>query len=106
MNYESELAPDFDGVAAFFAALSDPTRCKLCHLLLDGEKCVHELAEQVGLSLSAVSHQLRLLRALRLVRGRKEGRHVYYHLDDSHVKELLRQGLEHVSERRRPKETE
>lgn len=87
-----------DNLTALFKALSDPTRVRLISALRDGEHCVHELVDVVGPSQSAVSHQLRMLRDLRLVKYRKEGRHVYYTLDDEHVEQLLQMGLEHVIE--------
>jgi ArsR family transcriptional regulator len=60
------------------------------------ELCVYDLAATLGMSQSAVSHQLRSLRELHLVRYRKEGRHVYYQLDDEHIRDLFQRGLEHV----------
>lgn len=83
-------------LAQLFAALSDPTRVRLISALLAGELCVHDLAATLVMSQSAVSHQLRLLRSLSLVRYRKEGRVVFYSLDDEHVEHLLRMGLEHI----------
>jgi DNA-binding transcriptional ArsR family regulator len=83
-------------LAEIFKALSDPNRLRLISLLLDNEVCVHTLEATLGMSQSAISHQLRHLRQLELVRFRKEGRHVYYQLDDDHVRELLKQGLLHV----------
>lgn len=85
-------------LADLFKALADPTRVRLIACLLEGECCVHELTEVVGPSQSAVSHQLRLLRAMNLVNARREGRHVYYSLADDHVATLLQMGLEHVQE--------
>ncbi|GIV64487.1 MAG: metalloregulator ArsR/SmtB family transcription factor [Chloroflexota bacterium] len=79
-----------------FGALSDPSRVRLISALLAGELCVHDLAAALGMSQSAVSHQLRLLRSLNLVRYRKEGRVVYYSLDDEHVEHLFRMGLDHI----------
>lgn len=79
-----------------FRALSDPTRVRLIDLILDGEQSVGALAEQLGMSESAISHQLRGLRLQRIVRPRKDGRQVYYCLDDEHVIALFRQGLEHM----------
>lgn len=83
-------------LAEIFKALSDPSRLRLISLLMDHEVCVHSLETAVGMSQSAISHQLRYLRQLNLVRFRKEGRHVYYALDDDHVRELFAQGLLHV----------
>jgi ArsR family transcriptional regulator len=83
-------------LAEVFAALSDPSRVRLLAALAETELCVHDLAAVLGMSQSAVSHQLRLLRALHLVRFRKEGRTVFYALDDDHIRQLLAYGLEHI----------
>src|SRR5689334_8994525 len=87
-------------LAATFAVLGDPTRVRLVDALAHGELCVSELADVVGLSESAVSHQLRLLRSLRIVRARRAGRQVYYQLDDNHIRTLLDQGRRHIEEHR------
>jgi len=79
-----------------FKALSDPTRVRIISALSHNEMCVYDLATALGMSQSAVSHQLRTLREMRLVKHRKEGRHVYYTLDDDHVHSLFDQGLNHV----------
>jgi ArsR family transcriptional regulator, lead/cadmium/zinc/bismuth-responsive transcriptional repressor len=81
-----------------FRALGDPTRVRMIDALSHGELCVCDLATLLGLSESAVSHQLRLLRSLRLVRPRRDGRMVFYALDDRHILTLFRQGLRHVQE--------
>lgn len=83
-------------LAQLFAALGDPSRLRIIAALLDGEKNVTAIAEVVPISESAVSHHLRDLRQLRIVKTRKEGRFVYYSLDDDHVIELFHRGLEHV----------
>ena len=83
-------------VAELFSALGDTSRIRIIALLSDAEMNVGQLAEHVGLSQSAVSHHLRHLRQMRLVRTRKDGRHVYYHLHDEHIKEIFHSGLEHV----------
>ena len=83
-------------LAELFRALSDPGRLRIIAALLEGEKNVSTLAELVGPSESAISHQLRTLRQLRLVRTRKQGREVFYALDDDHVADLFRRGLDHV----------
>ena len=85
-------------LAETFAALSDPTRVRLVSALLPGELCVCDLAAVLGMTQSAVSHQLRFLRSLRLVSARKEGRIVYYSLADDHIRDLYRRGLEHIQE--------
>jgi ArsR family transcriptional regulator, lead/cadmium/zinc/bismuth-responsive transcriptional repressor len=85
-----------DHLAELFNALSDPNRLRIISTLLKGERNVGALAGAVGLSESAVSHQLRGLRQMRLVRARKAGRQVFYALDDDHVARLFQLGLDHV----------
>jgi DNA-binding transcriptional ArsR family regulator len=84
-------------VAELFRAFSDTSRVRLLAALAGGELNVTRLAEVAGISESAVSHHLRGLRQMRLVRGRKQGRQVFYALDDDHVAAMLRQGLDHVA---------
>jgi ArsR family transcriptional regulator len=81
-----------------FKVLGDPTRVKILYALAMEELCVCDIASLLGMSLSAISHHLRVLRNLRLVKYRKEGRIVYYSLDDAHVKRLLEVGVEHAKE--------
>lgn len=83
-------------LADLFSALSDPTRLRIISVLLEGEMNVGEIAAQLAMTESAVSHQLRGLRQMKLVRSRKEGRQVFYALDDDHVEKLYSMGLEHV----------
>ena len=78
-----------------FKAIADPTRLRMLYALLEREQRVGELALAVGMSDSATSHQLRHLRALRIVQARKEGRTVHYRIDDDHIRDLLVQALEH-----------
>jgi DNA-binding transcriptional ArsR family regulator len=86
-------------VSRLFSALSDPTRLKILHsLTVTEELCVCDLAALAELSVSAVSHQLRLLRDRDLVRARREGRMVYYSVADDHVATLLGTGVEHADE--------
>jgi DNA-binding transcriptional ArsR family regulator len=80
-----------------FGALSDPTRLRIISALNESELCVCDLAVVLGMTQSAISHQLRLLRNLGLVKFRKEGRIVYYSLDDEHIRDLFRRGLEHIT---------
>jgi DNA-binding transcriptional ArsR family regulator len=87
------------GLAEIFGVLADPTRLKICMFLSQAELCVCDLAAMLGISESAVSHQLRLLRSLRLVKFRKDGKMAFYTLDDSHVAALIRQGLDHAEEK-------
>lgn len=84
-------------MAELFRALSDPTRIRIIGLLLHGEINVGSLAKNVGVSESAVSHQMRTLRQMRLVQAHKRGREVYYCLDDEHIADLFRRSLEHIS---------
>ncbi|MBM3215452.1 winged helix-turn-helix transcriptional regulator [Candidatus Poribacteria bacterium] len=79
-----------------FKAFADPTRLRILNALLHGEAAVGEIAEAVGISVSAASHQLAYLRAIRLVRGRRDGRSVRYSLDDLHVREVFATGRRHV----------
>lgn len=83
--------------ADFFKMFSDPTRLRITTELLSGEMCVCALARRTDVSQSAVSHQLRLLKAACAVKTRREGKQVYYSLDDAHVEELLRTALEHMA---------
>jgi ArsR family transcriptional regulator, lead/cadmium/zinc/bismuth-responsive transcriptional repressor len=85
-------------LAATFQVLGDPTRVRMVHALSLSELCTSDLAELVGMSESAVSHQLRTLRQLHVVRSRREGKLVYYSLNDDHVRRLFQQGLEHSLE--------
>ena len=89
----------YDDLAEAFGALADPSRVKIIYSLLEGERCVGELARSLGLSVSSVSQHLRLLRALRWAKNRRQGRMVFYSLDDAHVRELLDIGLRHIQGR-------
>jgi ArsR family transcriptional regulator len=82
-------------VAQLFQALADPTRVRIVGLLAHTELCVGDLCLVLGMSQPAVSHHLRILRTLSLVRARKEGQHVFYTLADDHVHDLFHQGLAH-----------
>ncbi|WP_243546867.1 ArsR/SmtB family transcription factor [Pseudodesulfovibrio tunisiensis] len=85
-------------LAELFKALGDYTRVRILFALSQSELCVCALAEVLEMSQSAISHQLRLLRAAKLVRYRKEGKNVFYALDDEHVRNLLTQGYDHILE--------
>jgi len=93
-------APAVDALADTFRILGDPTRVRILDVLAGGELCVCDIADLVGTSESAVSHQLRLLRGMRLVRPRRAGRQVYYALDDQHIISLFQQGVRHILEER------
>jgi len=85
-------------LSEFFKVFSDSTRIKILSSLLVSEMCVCDLAAVLGTSQSAISHQLRLLKAFRLVKSRKAGKVVYYSLSDDHVKSIIELGLAHLSE--------
>ncbi|MFW5972270.1 MAG: ArsR/SmtB family transcription factor [Bacillota bacterium] len=87
-------------LAETFKTIGDPTRIKILYALKERELCVCDLSELLDMSASAISHQLRVLRTNKLVKFRKEGRSVYYSLDDEHVLCLFGQGLQHVMEDR------
>jgi DNA-binding transcriptional ArsR family regulator len=96
------LTPEsVDALAETFKVLGDGTRVRILDALSRSELCVCDLARLLGLSDSAVSHQLRLLRGMRLVRPRRDGKMIFYTLDDQHIVRLFEQGLEHVEERTR-----
>lgn len=83
-------------LAKLFDALSDPTRLRILSTLLNAHLSVQEIANQIGMSHSAVSHQLGSLRLTRIVKAQKRGRQVFYALDDQHVLDLLLRGLDHI----------
>lgn len=86
-------------VAELFRAFSDTSRVRIMSALLSGEKNVSALAELVGISESAVSHHMRGLRQMRLVTARRDGKEVYYHMDDEHIITLFQQGIRHITEK-------
>jgi DNA-binding transcriptional ArsR family regulator len=93
------LAPDeIEGLAQFFKAFADPTRLRIIRALEEGEMCVCDLAAFLDVSESAVSHQLRLLRQLKLVANRRQGQVLYYRLVDEHVSRVAGLALEHIRE--------
>ena len=93
LEHKNEFIYD---VADFFKVFGDSTRIKMLVILLSGELCVGEMAEILDMTQSAISHQLRVLRQSDLVKTRKDGKTVYYSLDDDHVKFVLQQGMNHV----------
>lgn len=88
------------GLSEIFKALGDETRTKILYLLAHQELCVCDLASVLNMSLPAISHHLRLLKMLRLVRYRRDGKMVYYSLDDEHVLSLIREAQAHFAEQR------
>jgi ArsR family transcriptional regulator len=96
-----EQAKGLDGVTLtrlsdIFKVMGDPTRLKIINALSSGEMCVCDIACALGMEHSAISHQLRILRAMKVVKFRKEGKSAFYSLDDEHVMRLYNEGLEHA----------
>lgn len=96
VNRLKKKVAEVAGLADIFAAIADETRAKIVYALSLEELCVCDIANILGLSVSAVSHHLRLLRNLKLVKHRKEGKMVFYSLDDEHIVNLIREGMEHT----------
>ena len=85
-------------LAEIFKVFGDSTRIKILYVLFEAEMCVCDIAQLLNMNQSAISHQLRILKQNRLVKNRREGKAVFYSLADSHVKTILSQGMEHISE--------
>lgn len=85
-------------LAEFFKVFADSTRMKIIYALMNEELCVCDIAAIVGTTQSAISHQLRILKQAKLVKYRKEGKIVYYSLDDEHIAEIVKKGREHIEE--------
>lgn len=95
---QDQLPPEeeLEELAHFFKVFGEVSRVRILSALYVKELCVCDLVDILDMNQSAVSHQLRVLRAAKIVKTRKEGKHVYYSLDDAHVRELLLDGLEHI----------
>ncbi len=87
-----------EALAELYKVFGDVTRIKILYVLLKAELCVCDLAEVVGMTQSAISHQLRVLKQMKLVKNRRDGKTVYYSLADDHIQTILNQGMEHISE--------
>lgn len=85
-------------LADLFKVFGDGTRIKMLYVLLQSEMCVCDLAEVLGMTQSAISHQLRVLKQMKLVKNRREGKTVFYSLADGHIQTILNQGMEHILE--------
>ena len=94
---EPHPIPD-EGMAELYKIFGDSTRIKILYALFDEERGVGDIAESLGMTMSAISHQLRILKQARLVKSRREGKMVYYSLADDHVKTIFSQGLDHICE--------
>lgn len=85
-------------LSELFKIFGDSTRVKIINILIDAELCVGDIANRINASQSAVSHQLRILKASKLVKYHKEGNTIYYSLDDEHIKKIFEMGCEHINE--------
>lgn len=85
-------------LAELFKVFGDTTRIRILYALFEAELCVCDMAQLLGMTQSAVSHQLRVLKGARLVKPRKEGKTVFYSLADDHVRKIIAQGMEHITE--------
>ncbi|MBZ4646992.1 MAG: ArsR family transcriptional regulator, lead/cadmium/zinc/bismuth-responsive transcriptional [Petroclostridium sp.] len=102
VNAVKEKMPDEENLydlAELFKVFGDTTRIKILYALFTSEMCVCDIAAVLGMTQSAISHQLRVLKHARLVKYRKEGKVVYYSLDDDHIKQIFDQGLNHINEK-------
>ena len=88
----------FFDLAEFFSVMGDSTRIKILYLLFEGEMCVCDISEKLSMSMSAISHQLRVLKNAHLVKFRKNGKSVLYSLDDEHVKVIINMANQHINE--------
>jgi ArsR family transcriptional regulator len=95
-----EMPPEEElyDLAELFKVFGDSTRIRILYLLFESELCVGNIAEILGISQTACSHQLRVLKANKLVKFRREGKIIYYSLSDDHVRKIIDQGMEHIGE--------
>lgn len=101
VNNAKKVMPEDDliyDLAEFFKVFADSTRMKIIYALMEGELCVCDIAAIVGTTQSAISHQLRILKQSKFVKYRKEGKVVYYSLDDDHISAIVKKGREHIEE--------
>ncbi len=89
---------ELQDLAEFYKVFGDATRLKILYILMCSEMCVYDIANLVGMSQSAISHQLRILKQMALVKNRRDGKTIYYSLADSHIVTILSQGLDHIEE--------
>lgn len=89
---------ELQDLADFFKVFGDGTRLKILYVLLSAEMCVYDIAAVLGMSQSAISHQLRVLKQMDLVKNRREGKTIFYSLADAHIVTILSQGLDHIEE--------
>lgn len=96
MNISNEEV--LSDLAELFKMFADSTRIKILYALLDGSKSVNEIASELEMNQPAISHQLKILKSQKLVRGIRDGKSIYYSLDDEHVSAILNKGMEHIKE--------
>lgn len=89
---------EYKKLAKLFKIFGTPTRLQIMYTLYPGEKCVYDIADELGMSQSAISHQLSVLKQNRLIKNRREGKTIYYSLLDAHVVTIIEQGLNHIRE--------
>lgn len=89
---------ELQDLAEFFRVFGDATRLKILYVLLCSEMCVYDIANLIGMSQSAVSHQLRILKQMDLVKNRRDGKTIFYSLADAHIVTILSQGIDHIEE--------
>lgn len=89
---------ELQDLAEFFKVFGDATRLKILYILLSAEMCVYDIASVLGMSQSAISHQLRVLKQMDLVKNRRDGKTIFYSLADAHIVTILSQGLDHIEE--------
>ena len=99
-NVDEKMPPEeeLQDLADFFKVFGDATRLKILYVLLCSEMCVYDISTILGMSQSAISHQLRVLKQMDLVKNRREGKTIFYSLADDHIPTILSQGLDHIEE--------
>ena len=99
-NVDEKMPPEeeLQDLADFFKVFGDATRLKVLYVLLCSEMCVYDISTILGMSQSAISHQLRVLKQMDLVKNRREGKTIFYSLADDHITTILSQGLDHIEE--------
>jgi len=98
VNAEMPCDETLYDLAELFRIFGDTTRIKILYVLFESDMCVCDIAELLGMTQSAISHQLRVLKASKLVKNRREGKSIIYSLADSHVRQIIDQGIEHILE--------
>jgi len=98
VNAQMPAEDDLDDLADFFKVFGDTTRIKMLYVLLCSEMCVCDIAQILNMTQSAISHQLRILKQMDLVKSRRDGKTIFYSLADSHIATILSQGMDHIQE--------